>query len=86
MKQMTYEEWRCNRRDAGCTLTIRMPDGLLREWGIGAAYGYDTEDSLRAHVAKWVPGAELVSWRWWDAKTGETLADPDSLEQDEGAA
>ncbi len=52
--------------DAGCTLTIKMPDGSEKEWSIGAMYGVDNEQSLRAHVAKWLPSAELLSFVWWN--------------------
>jgi len=65
--------------DAGCTLTIKMPDGSKKEWSIGALYGADNEQSLRAHVSKWLPGAELISFVWWNPRCECDLRDtPDA--------
>lgn len=52
--------------DTECTLTIKMKDGTVREWSIGAVYGFDNDRTLRAHVSRWIPGAELVSFKFWN--------------------
>lgn len=55
----------------GCTLMIKLRDGSTREWDIGASYSKDNEQTLRAHVENWLPGAELISFRWWTDETSE---------------
>lgn len=45
-------------------------DGETRRWGIGAHPEKDNEDSIREHLARWIPDAVYVRHVWGDI--GET--------------
>lgn len=50
--------------DGIASIVFRMPDdepGCVRIWGIGCdAGGLDSPETLRKHLAKWIPKAEFV--------------------------
>ncbi len=50
-------------------------DGVVREWGIGAAVGADNDDTLRAHLKRWRPNAEFMGCKITRVKDGVVVSD-----------
>jgi hypothetical protein len=55
---------------------IRFREGEVeREWGIGCDAVADTDDTLRAHLARWRPGAVFLGAKIVRVKDGVVVSD-----------
>ena len=45
--------------DGQCQIRLRLDD-TIHEWGIGCNAVTDTDESIAAHLARWIPAAEFL--------------------------
>lgn len=50
-------------------------DGVIHTWSVGADAVHDTDDSMRAHLARWRPNAEYLGVRVTQVRTRTVVLD-----------